>query len=130
MTGLDTNVLVRYLVQDDQAQSRIANELMSGLTSENPGFVGLIVLAELYWVLSRSYRLPREEILQTIEELASVDAIVVQDYPMLMRALGEARKGADFADALAVDAANRAGCSEFVTFDRRAAAIIGTRLLA
>lgn len=56
MTGLDTNVLVRYIVQDDPKQSKLATECIEQrCTSESPGFVNLVVLCELTWVLARGY---------------------------------------------------------------------------
>jgi len=58
MTGLDTNILVRFFVKDDLEQSRRAKELLRTLTPESPGFVSLVALAEMIWVLRSQYRMP------------------------------------------------------------------------
>ncbi len=60
MTGIDTNVLVRYIVQDDPAQSALATTFIEkNCTAKKPGFINLIVLCELTWVLKRAYRAER-----------------------------------------------------------------------
>jgi predicted nucleic-acid-binding protein len=56
MIGLDTNVVVRYLVQDDPDQSAVASELIDNLTETDPGYVSLVTVVEIYWVLRRAYK--------------------------------------------------------------------------
>lgn len=57
MIGLDTNVLVRYIMQDDTKQSAKATQLIESLTSDEPGFIAMVSVVELYWVLTSSYGL-------------------------------------------------------------------------
>ena len=131
MIGLDTNVIVRYLAQDDKVQSPIATRLMERLTPENPGYVGSVVLAEISWVLSRAYKTPRDEIAKAIESLLRSAELVVENAEAAYRALGRYRasRSVDYADALIAEAAALAGARETVTFDRSAAADGGMRLV-
>jgi predicted nucleic-acid-binding protein len=86
--GLDTNVIVRYLAQDDRAQAALATRLIeAALTPEKPGFVSLIVLAELAWVLEDCYELDRKEISMLIESLLRVKQLKVQDADTAWQAL-------------------------------------------
>ena len=131
MIGLDTNVVIRFLVQDDDLQSPIATRLISRLTRERPGFISAIVLAEIAWVLSRAYRAPREEIARAVEGLLRSAELIVENAEAAYRALAafQAADAVEYADALIAQTAALAGASETVTFDRRAAAELGLRLL-
>jgi predicted nucleic-acid-binding protein len=120
--GLDTNVLVRYLVQDDPAQSKIASRLIESLTPEAPGFIGSNALAEIVWVLEESYGLDRSGVALVIERLLQTGSLIVQDTELAWRALSRYRAGAaDFSDYLIERTAAAAGCEETVTFDKKAA---------
>lgn len=130
MIGLDTNVLVRHLVQDDEQQAAVAGRLLSTLQARDPGFVSLVVMVELYWVLRTSYRLPVDEVLEHLEALLAVRELEFEDGETVWRAVLKARHGADFADALIADTAELFGCDEVVTFDRRAGRSLGMRLLS
>ena len=129
MTGLDSNVLIRYLTQDDAAQSARATRLIERELSERaPGFISLLVLVETCWVLKRVYSAKPEEISTTVRDLLDTRQLVIERRAAVARAL--ARTGAgNFADALIADAAMEAGCSRMVTFDRKAARL-GMTLLA
>lgn len=129
MIGLDTNVLVRYLVRDDEGQFQRAAALLTALTRDRPGFVTQVTLVELYWVLTRSYAYPRDSALTVISQLASSEALEFDDAEGVVRALTLAHDGADFADALIQGAMELFGVTETVTFDRRAAGSLGWRLL-
>ena len=131
MIGLDTNVIVRFLAQDDDVQSPIATRLMSRLSRERPGFVSAVVLAEVTWVLSRSYKALRAEIAAAVEGLLRAAEIVVENAPAAYRALGAypAATSAEVADALIAETAALAGASETVTFDERASAELAMRQL-
>lgn len=131
MTGVDTNVIVRFLVQDDKVQSAAATRFMAQLSSERPGFVSAVVLAEVSWVLARAYKASREDIAKVVEGLLRSAELVVENADAAYRALGayQASKAAEFADALIFETAALAGASETVTFDRNAAAETGMRLL-
>jgi predicted nucleic-acid-binding protein len=127
--GLDTNVLVRFLTRDDPEQARAADAVMSSLTADDPGFVATVVWVELYWVLHRAMKLDRHDVLDRIEALSISPEIHAEDLTGVSAALGAARSGADFPDALIATAASRAGCREVVSFDRRAADRLGWREL-
>ncbi len=131
MIGLDTNVVVRFLTQDDQVQSPIANRLISRLSREQPGFISSVVLAEITWVLSRAYKASREDIALAVEGLLRSAELIVENADAAYRALGiyQSSKSADFADALIVETASLAGAAETVTFDQKAAASMAMRLL-
>ncbi len=122
MIGLDTNVLVRYLAQDDPVQSPKATALLeSRLTPGNPGFVSVVAMVETAWVLDRSYGLADREIADALERLLQIDVLVVEDEAEVFSALAALRDGVgSFADALIGALGARAGCSRTLTFDARA----------
>lgn len=131
MIGLDANLLVRYVVVDDPHQVALVRELMAGLSAAQPGFVSLITVVELCWVLQQSYRMPARDVRQVISTLTRSQDLVVEDTDLVERALLEtAKTGADIADALVAAAGRLAGCTETLTFDRRAARLPGMRLLS
>ena len=79
MIGLDTNVLARYLAQDDPVQSPQATELIERqLTEENPGFLSVVAMVETAWVLDRAYGLAADEIAAAIERTLQADVLVVE----------------------------------------------------
>jgi predicted nucleic-acid-binding protein len=131
MTGLDTNVVIRFLVQDDDVQSPIATRAFSRLTKDRPGFISAVVLAEISWVLARAYKAPREDIARVLEGLLRSAELIVENAEAAYRALGVymASSTADFADALIAETASLAGAGETLTFDRNAAKEAGMRLL-
>lgn len=130
MIALDTNVLVRFLVQDDPSQARLAGKIIDQLTEEDPGFVSREVLLELVWVLERAYRLARAEIAGAVDGLLASTELVVEDADAIGSALELYRNdGFGFADLMIAAAARRAGAAEVVTFDRKAARLPGVRLL-
>ena len=131
MIGVDTNVVVRFLAQDDETQSPIATRFMSRLSRKRPGFISSVVLAEITWVLSRAYKASRADIAAAVEGLLRSAELVVENAPAAHRALAHYRNAAsaEFADALIAETAALAGASETVTFDARAAAELGMRLL-
>ena len=122
MIGLDTNVLVRYLAQDDRAQAAIATTLIENRCSiESPGFVGLVVLAEVVWVSESSYGASRTEVTEIVKRILSIRQLVVQDAAVVWQALRQFESGrADFADCLIHRSAEAAGCDKTVSFDSRA----------
>ncbi len=131
MIGIDTNVLVRFLTQDDDTQSPIATRFMAQLTRDDPGFVSAVVLAEITWVLSSAYRTPRDGIAAAISGLLGSAEIIVENAEAAYRALAvyKSSAAAEFADAFIAQTGARAGAGETVTFDRRAAAEVSMRLL-
>lgn len=132
MIGLDTNVVVRFIAQDDEIQSPIATRFISQLSQEQPGFISAVVLAEVTWVLSRAYKASRAEIATVVEGLLRSAELVVENAPAAYRALAvyHASASAKFADALIAETAASAGTTETVSFDRKATAEAGMRLLS
>jgi len=122
--GVDANVVIRFLAQDDAAQSPIATRFMSRLSRERPGFISAVVLAEITWVLSRAYKSSREDIADAVEGLLRSAELVVENAEAAYRALGRYRaaRALEFADALIAQTAARAGATETVTFDQGAVA--------
>jgi predicted nucleic-acid-binding protein len=118
--ALDTNVLVRFIVEDDKIQGARASRLVRGATERGePLFVSDIVLCELVWVLSASYRVTRSEIAATLGRLAQAKQIVFTDAERVHRATDAFAAGrGDFADYLIREHAREAGCTEVATFDR------------
>jgi predicted nucleic-acid-binding protein len=121
--GLDTNVLIRYIVRDDPGQARAATRLVeSECTPENPGLINPVVLCELVWVLTRGYGYDRLTAARVIRRLLSVQELRVSGAESAWRALRRFEQGkADFADYL-IGISNQEGkASVTYTFDRRAA---------
>ena len=131
MIGLDTNILVRYFAQDDPAQSRKANALIQNrLSEENPGFVSVVVMIELVWVLARVYGLTPQNLSATIERMLQSDTFVIEHEQQVFAAMIALKEGrGSFSDALVTMLAARAGCSETLTFDRKALRLPGFVLL-
>lgn len=130
MIALDTNVLLRYLMQDDPVQSGLSNEVIEGLTPENRAFVSREVLVELFWVLERTFRLPRLGIASALKVVADLDIWLVEDPDRFFSAIAEYEQGgAGFADQMIRLAGRAAGCDRLVTFDRELARQPGVTLL-
>lgn len=94
MIGLDTNILVRYIVRDDPRQAARADALLEGLTRDSPGFGPLLVLAELYWTLTRSYRFTPVQSVEVVSRLLAAGELRVQDRDVVRRAVERAAVGA------------------------------------
>ena len=129
LTGIDTNVLLRVLLQDDPVQGPIAARFLRELGTGSPGFITQVTLAETYWVLARAKRLPRATCLAVIRRLVETEVLEFDDGESVVRALSLAEAGADFADALIQGAMELFGVDETVTFDRAAAERLGWTLL-
>ena len=129
LTGVDTNVLLRYLLRDDPGQFDRAAQLLEALTPQSPGFVTHVTLAEIYWVLGRARHLERAAVLAVIRRLVHTAALEFEDGETVVRALQLAEDGADFPDALIQGSMEQFGASETVTFDQDAAERLGWRLL-
>ena len=112
MRGIDTNVLVRALVQDDAVQARSAAEsLGSGVV-----YIPVTVILELEWILRSRYDFSSTLIADAIDKLAHLENAIVGEQEAVIVAARRLRLGWEFADALHHALAN--GCDEFVTFDR------------
>ena len=129
MIGLDTNVLVRFLTHDDPEQTPIAIKLMRSLSPSSPGFVSLVAIAELTWVLTSLYRLEKSEVELVLENLLRSDALVVERSEIVWQALRKFKTcNAGFSDCLVERCGHAAECLYTFTFDKRAVAV-GMRLL-
>lgn len=121
MRALDTNVLVRYLTQDDPAQARrasafIAKEVAAG----DRCFIGSVVLCELVWVLRGAYRLGKADVVRALERITATAQFEIGERDVVLRALEDYRTGrGDFADYVIARYARESGCSETATFDAR-----------
>lgn len=130
MIGLDTNVLVRYIMQDDPKQAAKATKLVEGLTTEAPGFITLVSVVELVWVLSSCYDLSRAQVAQALEVILRSKQLVVDQAEHIVRALRAFSAGsADFADCLIERIAASAGCAQTMTFDTAASKTAGMTLI-
>lgn len=130
MIGVDTNVLVRFLVQDDPDQFAQASALFARFTEEAPGFLSREVMIELVWVLERAYRLPRREIAEAIDGLLAAREILVESADRVGLANERYRLGgAGFSDQLIALTAREMGCTQIYSFDRKAVASAGMSAL-
>mgnify|MGYP001571207075 CR=1 FL=1 len=130
MIALDTNVLVRFLAQDDDAQFRVAADLIGGCTSDAPGYVCREVMIELVWVLERSYKYPREEIAEALLSIVTASQLSVENAQDIASVVNLYREeGYDFADLMIRQAAQRAENRILKTFDQKLAKLDGVELL-
>jgi predicted nucleic-acid-binding protein len=129
--GLDTNVIVRYLVQDDPKQSAAATRFIEGVVSaERPGFITGITLCEVVWVLTECYGADRRRIKEVLEGLLSAKQLVVEEAELAWKALRAwEASAADFSDALIGQIVAVQGGEKTVTFDRAAAKLPGFEFL-
>jgi len=130
MIGLDTNVLVRYLTQDDPIQSAAAVRLIEHrLTEDEPGFISLVALVETVWVLQRRYRLGALDVAHIVQGLLEAPVVVVESATEVFLALTAVQEGrGSFSDVLMAALGAKAGCSTTSTFDRKAARLPGFSL--
>ena len=121
MIGLDTNVLVRYIAQDDERQSAKATQLIEASTAEKPAYISLVVLVEAVWVLTGAYEATRDDIAEIIEDLLRSKEIVLARPDLITQALRTYKQSkADFADCIIERDALSAGCQEIYSFDKAA----------
>ncbi len=131
MIALDTNVLVRLVTRDDEAQAQRAKSAFDAQAGENGGlFVADIVLAELCWTLAHSYGLSRADIARTVRALLDNASLALESTSAVKNALVHFETGsADFPDCLIVAKAGQFGCSHTLSFDQRMARLPGVQLL-
>jgi predicted nucleic-acid-binding protein len=127
MIGIDTNVLIRYITQDDQVQSPKATAFMERrLSPSHPGYVSVIAVVEAVWVLSSAYRFSDRQIAGVLEAMLGAESLVVEDAQDVSIALvALRRKMGGFADVLLGAKCRRAGCAHTVTFDKKASRLPG-----
>lgn len=131
MIGLDTNVLARYLVQDEPGQGERAARLIQGVSSrEEPLLINAVVLCELVWVLESAYRYRRAEIADVLEKILSTAGFEIENKDAAWLALREYRASqADYADCFIGRQNRRLGCDVTVTFDRALTGLENFKLL-
>jgi predicted nucleic-acid-binding protein len=130
MTGLDTNVLLRYLIRDDAKQTAQAARLIDSFSENNPGFVSTVVLIETVWNLLSNFEFTREELILALDRLLSLNAIVFQHESEVGAAFSILSNGTGtFPDALIAALGSSAGCQTTYTFDRKAARLAGFTLV-
>jgi predicted nucleic-acid-binding protein len=130
MIGLDTNILVRYIAQDDPTQSTKATEIIERrLTEGKPGFVSIVAMVETVWVLERAYGLTPLEIVRAVERILQTDVLFVEDEQEVFAAMIALKNGwGSFADAVIAALGAKRGCSHTQTFDRKALRLPGFEL--
>jgi len=123
MIGLDTNILMRFLAQDDPVQSRRATEIITQqLSEEEPGFVSLVTILEVYSVLKSVFKRSREDLASDIEKVLSADTLEIQNEQEVYNAVLALKTGTgSFEDALVGSLGIWRGCSTTLTFDEDAA---------
>jgi predicted nucleic-acid-binding protein len=127
MHGLDTNILLRYLTQDDPVQARKATEIIERrLTPERPGVISLVTVVETVWVLGSVYGLTDRAVANTVERMLQADTLIIQNEQQVYTATMALRRGwGAFADALIGALGAWAGCDSTLTFDKKAGRLAG-----
>jgi predicted nucleic-acid-binding protein len=131
MIGLDTNILLRYLTQDDEVQSAVATQIIEHrLTEAEPGFISLVTMVEIVWVLDRVYRLSSAAVANAVERILQADTLMVQNDQETFAALTALKTGTgSFSDALIGAIGEWAGCTATLTFDKKATRLKQFRVL-
>ena len=124
MKGIDTNVLVRYIVQDDPIQSKQANQFIkkNTMAEENLIFIPAIVLCELAWVLESCYSYQKQDIINVLEKILKTQQFCIEPLEVLWKALRDYQKlNIDFADSYIAHINSSHQCEYTATFDKKAA---------
>ena len=131
MIGIDANVVVRLIVDDDPKQAAAARDyIRDRCTPDDPGYISNIVLAEVAWILARGYGYSRNNIADAIERVMETAQLQVESSTDVAAALADYRRGpAGFTDCLIGHLNRTADCTHTVTFDRKAAKLAGFELL-
>jgi predicted nucleic-acid-binding protein len=131
MIGLDTNIILRYLLQDHPKQTRQANHVIDRqLSDENPGFISLVTVLEIVWVLRSLFKRTPAEIAAHLAQLLAADTLRVQNEQQVFEAVFALKRGTgEIEDALIGALDLWAGCSVTLTFDRKAARLPHLRLI-
>ena len=135
MIGLDTNVVARYLAQDDAKQAALATRLIEEkLTPTQQGFISLAVVAEFRWVLNSLYGATMAELVATLEDFLNTPQFCMEKRDVLRATIGRfkvsSNRKAGLADALIAEIALSAGCTATMTFDKAAVRAAGMTLVA
>lgn len=119
MQGLDTNVLIRYLVKDDRRQAEKASATIKRIiASDGSCFINHIVMCELVWVLESAYGYQKNEIADVIEKILMTRQFEIESKDIVRQALHDYRNGGgDIADYLIGRINHAEGCDITLTFD-------------
>lgn len=125
MIGIDTNVLVRYLTEDDETQSVKAIELIDKYTGTNGAiFINNIVVCELIWVLERGYKYSKEEVITVLKSILTTVEFCFEDHKILWVSATEyAVSAGDFADILIGQLNSQNDCTQTFTFEKKASGL-------
>lgn len=131
MKALDTNVLIRFLVMDDERQAKAVYRIFKQAESDNEIlFIPLLVLLETVWVLESVYKISRKDILDSVDKLLLMPVLEFEAQSMIMTFISSARETkTDLSDLLIAHSARFAGCEYVLTFDKRASNFGFFRLL-
>ena len=130
MIGLDTNVLVRYIMQDDPKQSPKATAIVESSDGVGSAYITLVSMVELVWVLTASFDLTRAQVSQALDGIIRTKQFKIENADQVIRALRVFKLGkSDFADCLIERSANSAGCVKTITFDVKASKHAGMTLI-
>jgi len=132
MKGIDTNVLVRYILQDDPAQSRQATQFIEkSCSTSTPAFINGVVLCELVWVLESAYDYPKEDVAEVLSKILRARQFHIHEADILWKAFyGYKNEGADFADHYIGNLNLHHECQQTFTFDKKAARLKYFQLLS
>lgn len=121
MIALDTNVLVRYIMQDHAKQAQAASKVIESLTPKGPAFISHIVLCELNWVLKSAYKISKKDRIRTLSDVLSLAVFDIERVDHAIAALKKYQNGkADFSDYMIFMLAQQRGCEKVLTFDKAA----------
>jgi predicted nucleic-acid-binding protein len=122
MKAIDTNVLVRFLVKDDEQQAELAYRVFKQAETDRQAlFIPMLVVLETVWVLESVYAIKRQEILDSVEELLLMPVLEFETQSAIRSFVSSARENkADLSDLLIAHSARFSGCECVLTFDRRA----------
>ncbi len=131
MRGLDTNVILRYLLRDDEEQWQLADHYINNiLDAAETCFINNIVLCELVWVLRSGYKLSRSELINVVEKLLRTSGFVFENQEAAWWAVQQMKRGeADFSDYLILKINQQIKCVETASFDAKLQGIEGIRSL-
>ena len=131
MIGIDTNVLIRYIVQDDPVQAKLATDFIeNNLSNETPGFINQIVLCEIVWVLKQAYGYDKAVIVNVLRQIVMTAEFTIKNSDITWKALREYEKGnADFSDYIIGNSNIDDGCELTITFDKNASENLNFKLL-
>ncbi len=121
MNAIDTNVLVRYIVQDDALQASLATKLIESFDEKNPVLINHLVLCETLWVLTYTYKYTREELVPLLKQILSTSNFEIPQTSLVWKAIYNYESGtADFSDCLICQTNSHLGASTTWTFDKNA----------